>query len=585
LTDAPFAASWSRRLGEESVQLGILTKHFFQRLFRNDIVDFADQMKARLIAVLAVLAAIIGWSSYFLVFFKYEFAPDVNTSWQDKNHIFLLVMILFGLVTLLEWEVLFPDRRDFVNLTPLPVRLRTVFAAKLASFVAFVGLFSLAMNSLSSAAFALFLAQWRSDSPLFLARYVLAHLASAFAACFCVFFACVFVNFLLMAVLPVRLYRRVSLLVRFVLISFLIFLLMTVLVEPGSLSGVVRSLAKLKDHGSPLLFRIPSLWFVGLYEVLLGNPDPVFAALAKRAGLAFGLSFLAFGCACALSYVRHFSKTLESAKGEGRLGRWREAAAGLVQKALLWTPEERAVGVFFSKTIRSSPKHRSVLVNGLAVGAALATLSVVAARRGAQALGPGNAFFLAQSLLVVFVLLASIRTVVDVPAALESDWVFRITESAARSGYVAGLKKMILGQWLLPLAGLIFLAHLGLWKDGRAAGLHALFCLLVGALGLEVLFSRYRKIPFAGAHVPGKLLLQRRALPYLAGLLALLSALSALERSLLGQPGRFWLFLPVALALWAFGWVRSARYLERTPLVFDEEPEPAMIGLPEDTWS
>jgi len=36
---------------------------------------------------------------------------------------------------LLEWEMLFPDRRDFINLTPLPVRLRTVFAAKLASFL------------------------------------------------------------------------------------------------------------------------------------------------------------------------------------------------------------------------------------------------------------------------------------------------------------------------------------------------------------------------------------------------------------------------------------------------------------------
>ena len=150
----------------------------------------------------SVLAVIIGWSSQMLLFFKYELSPDVNTSWQEKNYVFLLMMIIFGIVTLLEWEMLFPDRRDFVNLTPLPVRLRTVFAAKLASFIAFIGLFSVAMNSLSSVVFALFLAQWRSNSMLFLARHVFAHLVSAFAACFCVFFACVFVNFLLMAILP-----------------------------------------------------------------------------------------------------------------------------------------------------------------------------------------------------------------------------------------------------------------------------------------------------------------------------------------------------------------------------------------------
>ncbi|HSA95698.1 MAG TPA: hypothetical protein VLJ16_06595, partial [Acidobacteriota bacterium] len=297
---AVVSALWSG-LRDEGAQLGILTKHFFARLFRNDIVDFEDQMKARLIAVLSILAALIGWSSYLLVFFKYEFSPDVNTSWQDKNYVFILVMILFGIVTLLEWEMLFPDRRDFVNLAPLPVRLRTIFAAKLASFVAFIGLFSAAMNSLSSVAFAIFLAQWRSNSVIFLGRYVLAHLVSSFAACFCVFFACVFVNFFFMAVLPAALYRRVSVLARFVLIGLLVFLLLTFLIEPGSLSGTIRSLARLKDHGSPLFFRLPSLWFVGLYEVLLGTTDPVFFALARTAGWALALSFGSFALACALS--------------------------------------------------------------------------------------------------------------------------------------------------------------------------------------------------------------------------------------------------------------------------------------------
>ena len=569
-------------LKEEAAQLGILTRHFFTRLFRNDIVDFEDQMKARLAAVLAILAAVVGWSAYLLVFFKYEFSPDVNISWQDKNYVFILVMILFGIVTLLEWEVLFPDRRDFVNLTPLPVRLRTVFAAKLASFVAFIGLFSAAMNSLSSVSFALFLAQWRSDSLFSLAHYALAHLAAAFAACFSVFFACVFINFFLMAFLPSALYRRVSVLVRFLLIGLFVFLLLTFLVEPASLSGAIRSLARLKDHGSPLLFRLPSLWFVGLYEVLLGTTDPVFVALARRAGWALALSFGAFGLACALSYFRHFRRTLESAKRRKRLGRLREGAAGLVRRLVLRSPEEMAVATFFSKTIRASPKHRAVLVNGLAVGAALATLSIVANRRNALGLGPDNALFLAQSLLLVFVLLAALRVVVDVPAALESNWVFRVTESAARNRYVAGLKKTILVQWSLPLSALIFLAHLWLWKDGGAALRHAVFCLAISGLAVEALFHRYRKIPFASTHVPGRLRLQTRIVPYLVGLLALLSALAGLEKRLLGHPGRFWAFLLVSAALWAFGWISNARYLRAAPLIYEEEPEPAMVGFPED---
>ncbi len=582
MTAAAFASARLRGLREESAQIGILTKHFFERLFRNDIVDFEDQMKARLIAILSILAVIVGWSSQMLVFFRYELSPDANVSWQEKNYVLLLVMILFGIVTLFEWEMLFPDRRDFVNLTPLPVRMRTIFAAKLASFVAFIGLFSTAMNSLSSVAFAFFLAQWRSNSVLFLARYAVAHLISAFAACFCVFFACVFVNFFLMAVLPAPLYRRISVLVRFLLIGSCVFLLMRSLVDPESLSGVLRSLPKLKDHGSPLFFRVPSLWFVGLYEVILGTSDPAFIALARRAGWALGLSCGAFGLACALSYFRHIRRTLESAKREPRLRGLRESVGGALQKAVLRSPEERAVGSFFAKTIRSSPKHRTVLVNFMAVGAALVTLSVVADKRNIQAAGPSNGFFLAQSFLLVFALLAGLRTVVDIPAALESNWVFRLTESPARSRSVAGLKKTIFVQWLWPLSILFFAAHLWLWRDGRSALLHAVFCLVISGLGLEALFYRFRKIPFSSTHVPGKLQLQTRGALYLAGLLALLTSLAALERGLLSHPGRFWIFLPVAAVLWAFLRDRSARFLERNPLIYEEEPEPAMIGFPEE---
>jgi hypothetical protein len=566
---------------DEIAQIGILTRHFFTRLFRNDIVDFEDQMKARLIAVLSILAVIMGWSSQLLIFFKYEFSPDAGISWQDKNYVFILMMLIFGIVTLLEWEMLFPDRRDFVNLTPLPVRLRTVFAAKLASFVAFIALFSAAMNSLTSVVFMMFLAQWRSNSLLFGLRYLLAHLASAFTACFCVFFACMFVNLLLSAVLPAALYRRASALVRFVLFALFIFLLISFLTDPAGVSGVLRSLPRLKDHGSPLVLRIPSLWFVGLYETLLGTSDPVFTALARRAGLAFGLSFVAFGLACILSYLRQVRKTLESPKRRRRLRGLRGLAAGIAQKAVLRTPEARAVGTFFSKTIRSSPKHRTVLFNGLAIGAAVAMLSIVASRRDIQALSPANPLFLAQSILIVFVVLAAIRLAVDIPAALESNWVFQVTEAAERARYVSGLKTKVFFQWLLPLAALLFAAHLWLWREAGAAALHAAFCLSLSVPVLEALFFRYRKIPFASSHVPGKLRLQTRGVPYLFGVIALLAALANLEKALLHHRMAFLAFFPAAglagLALRRL----NARFLETHPLVYEEEPEPAMIGFPE----
>ena len=98
---APPRARRLAALGEEAGQFAFLTRHFFGRLFRNEIVDFEDQMKERLIATLSVLAIVVFWSSELLLF-KYHFVPDTGRSWEEKSYIFSLVMIIFGIVTLLE---------------------------------------------------------------------------------------------------------------------------------------------------------------------------------------------------------------------------------------------------------------------------------------------------------------------------------------------------------------------------------------------------------------------------------------------------------------------------------------------------
>jgi hypothetical protein len=42
-----------------------------------------------------------------------------------------------GFVTLFEWDMLFPGRRDFLILAPFPIRLRDLFGAKLAALSLF----------------------------------------------------------------------------------------------------------------------------------------------------------------------------------------------------------------------------------------------------------------------------------------------------------------------------------------------------------------------------------------------------------------------------------------------------------------
>lgn len=560
-------------------QFLILSGHFFGRLFRNETVDFEDQMKERLIVALTLLAVIFSWSSWLLLF-KYHFVPDVNRSWQEKNYIFTLMMLVFAVVTLLEWDVLFPDRQDFLNLMPLPVRLRTVFAAKLASFVLFVGMFSVAMMSVSSILFSIYLTEWRANSLVLAVRYVLSHLLAGFAANFTVFFGVVFLQFFLMAALPLEIYRRVSLFVRFALIAVLVFLLLGFIAEPSILGRSFHTLEPLKESGDPFLLKFPPLWFVGLYEVLLGTRDPVFAAQARTACLALVLSLVAFAATSALSYHRHIRKTLEIRKARPALFRLRERWRRLLSLTVLRAPEERAVYNFFSDTLKSSAKHRMSLAYYLAVGAAVILLFIVAYREAFRTLTPSNGFLLAQPLLLVFTLVAGIRVLVNQPVAPEANWVFRLTETPRRGKYLSGLKKAIVIKLILPLFGGVFALHFWLW-DARTAFLHSAFGMVISVLAVEAAFYNFRKVPFACTYVPGKFKLHLTVIPSLLGLIVIMTALVGIEMKILAHPGKGGFFLAAAAAAALALREGNRRFYRKMPLVYEDQPEAAMIALPD----
>jgi hypothetical protein len=58
--------------------------------------------------------------------------------------------------------------------------------------------------------------------------------------------------------------------------------------------------------------------------------------------------------------------------------------------------------------------------------------------------------------------------------------------------------------------------------------------------------------------------------------------LANLDKALLGHQGLFWAFFPAAAALWIILRIANARFLDSHPLIYEDEPEPAMIGFPEN---
>lgn len=83
--------------------------------------------------------------------------PDVGllAAWAMQHFLIATTMLAVGLFAVISWESMFPDRRDVLVLSPLPVTARTLFLAKVAAVGAALGISILALNGLTGFAMAL----------------------------------------------------------------------------------------------------------------------------------------------------------------------------------------------------------------------------------------------------------------------------------------------------------------------------------------------------------------------------------------------------------------------------------------------
>ena len=74
--------------------------------------------------------------------------PDLGLvlAWVEAHFLISTTMLVVGLFAVLSWESMFPDRRDVLVLSPLPVRGRTLFLAKVAAVATALSLTVLALN-------------------------------------------------------------------------------------------------------------------------------------------------------------------------------------------------------------------------------------------------------------------------------------------------------------------------------------------------------------------------------------------------------------------------------------------------------
>src|SRR5260370_31172303 len=131
----------------------VLLRHFFGRFFDNELVSGEGDTTASFSKIIGAVAApglVCFWLMPKYTVLAYEPAAVAEAaSLPDKLLFLTFSMAVMGFVTVLEWDALFPDRRDFTILIPLPLRLETIFTAKIVSLCAFVVVFFAASNAIS----------------------------------------------------------------------------------------------------------------------------------------------------------------------------------------------------------------------------------------------------------------------------------------------------------------------------------------------------------------------------------------------------------------------------------------------------
>jgi len=408
----------------------------------------------------------------------------------DEYFFIVLSMTVTGAAAVWRWDAIFPDRRDYMNLAPLPISMRTIFFANLVAVLFLVALIAFDVNAVSCVLFPTVVAATQSKF-LFFVKFAAVHTIGVALASVFAFFAVFCLLGLPMAVLPPRAFKRCSAYVRGVVVVYLVALLCTTFAVPNALwraNGRVPSWA----------YVMPSCWFLGLCQSLRGRASPVLAELGRRAlpGVAAVVA-IAF-CAYAIGYRRHFVRIAEIADTSaiGRVPRTSQLGI-LLDRVLLHTPFQKACFRFTTKTLLRSESHRLVLtaVGGLAL--VLASQALMDASQSARswreaALSPDA---LSIPFILSFLAIVGLRVVFEIPAELRSNWIFQLMldQDGAECEILARKVILILVlPWLVPIALLPYLS-LGGWV---VAALHTVLITVWALLLANIAFTRFHKLPF-----------------------------------------------------------------------------------------
>jgi hypothetical protein len=411
----------------------------------------------------------------------------------DEYFFIVLSIVVTGVIALWRWDSIFPDRRDYMNLVPLPIATRDIFLANLAAILFLAFVLAVDVNAVSALIFPIAVSA-SVDEFSFFAQFFGVHLLVVVLASVFSFFSIFVAVGALMVLLPYRAFRRISLYVRAALMAALIALLAT--------SFGIPSMLKHLPH-TPARF-LPTVWFLGLCQWIRGRANPALVEMGSVALIATGIVIASAGLAYAISYRRCFVRIPETvdviAVDRGTGMGW---VFGALDKIVLRSQFQRSGYRFVMKTLARSERHGMVLGGFFGLGIVTASQFLFAALSD-KTLAPGalpSAELLAIPLVLSYCAIVGVRVAFEVPAELRANWIFQLLLDRSNHESVAlGLKVMLtfVLPWLCVIALPVYAYLWGLRVSLLASVIVAIWSLLLG----EVLLVKFRKLPFTCSYPP-----------------------------------------------------------------------------------
>jgi hypothetical protein len=559
--------AWRRLVERLPLEFRVLYRQFLLRVIDLESLSIGADIPRFLGQFAGVLILISGFQT--LVFLYASGSPHLthdallSMGMHSEQSFLAGTMLIAGLAAVATWDNIFPDRRDVMVLGPLPVRPRTILAAKVVSSASLLGIGVLALNCGMGIVLPLVLGGIVHFPRVFAAYWLTAVAASVF-----IYGAVLTIQGITAALLPRRWFLRLSAMLQ--LVAFALFL-SAWLFQPNF--GTVEEFAKAQRLG--VLTRWPAFWFFGLFNETSGVFPISSGALARLAWLALAAVLAGAGISLLLCYVRTMKKTVEQPDLEPVRGqrRWLLPLGDQLQTAIV---------CFSMRTLARSRQHRLVYAFFLAIAFAIAvsTLTKVATSHHTEPVTPG---FLMSTLMMMGLAVAGLRSIFSLPMSLKANWVLQGSQLSAPERYIAATRRAMLVLATIP----VWLTVAGLalcYRPWHQTLEHLVILALAGSIMTDAALIGVSKIPFACSYLPGKLNVQYMFWAFAAGFTPLAMSFSRYEQSVLDDPLSFAGLVAILVAATVELWLFNRRRAKSAVLYYEELDPDVITTLGIGTW-